>query len=88
MNDPLRPGKTDRVIAASFALGSTQTFATEVDAYHNYPQVVIALKNATDDMTPARRRAIRNSPRAAKLLDQIEKAHGSAVCEAIDLLLA
>ena len=46
VNDPLRPGKVDRVIAASFAFGSTQTFETEVDAYNNYPQVVIALKNA------------------------------------------
>ena len=46
VNDPLRPGKVDRIIAASFAFGSTQTFATEVDAYKNYPQVVIALKNA------------------------------------------
>ncbi len=46
VNDPLRPGKVDRVIAASFAFGSTQTFETEVDAYKNYPQVVIALKNA------------------------------------------
>ena len=45
VNDPLRPGKVDRVIAASFAFGSTQTFQTEVDAYKNYPQVVIALKN-------------------------------------------
>ncbi len=34
------------MIAASFAFGSTQTFQTEVDAYKNYPQVVIALKNA------------------------------------------
>ncbi len=40
------PGKVDRVIAASFAFGTTQTFQTEVDAYRNYPQVVIALKNA------------------------------------------
>ena len=46
VNDPLRPGKVNRVIAASFAFGSTQTFATEVDAFKNYPQVVIALKNA------------------------------------------
>jgi hypothetical protein len=46
VNDPLRPAKVDRVIAASFAFGSTQTFQTEVDAFHNYPQVVIALKNA------------------------------------------
>ena len=46
VNDPLRPGKVDRVIAASFGFGSTQTFQTEMDAYRNYPQVVIALKNA------------------------------------------
>ena len=46
VNDPLRPGRLDRVIAASFAFGTTQTFQTEVDAYKNYPQVVIALKNA------------------------------------------
>jgi len=45
VNDPLRPGKVDRVIAASFAFGTTQTFASEVDAYKNYPQIVIALKN-------------------------------------------
>ena len=46
VNDPIRPGKVDRVVAASFAFGSTQTFQTEVDAFHNYPQIVIALKNA------------------------------------------
>ena len=46
VNDPLRPGKVDRVVAASFAFGTTQTFATEVNAYQNYPQIVIALKNA------------------------------------------
>ena len=46
VNDPLRPGKVDRVIAASFAFGTTQTFQTEVDAFKNYPQIVIALKNA------------------------------------------
>ena len=34
------------MIAASFAFGTTQTFQTEVDAYKNYPQIVIALKNA------------------------------------------
>jgi hypothetical protein len=45
VNDPLRPGKVDRVVAASFAFGTTQTFASEVDAYKNFPQVVIALKN-------------------------------------------
>ncbi len=46
VNDPLRPGKVDRVIAASFAFGTTQTFQSEVGAYKNYPQIVIALKNA------------------------------------------
>ncbi len=45
VNDPLRPGKVDRIVAASFAFGTTQTFQTEVDAYKNFPQVVIALKN-------------------------------------------
>ncbi len=46
VSDPVRPGKVDRVIAATFAFGSTQTFASEAAAYQNYPQVVIALKNA------------------------------------------
>ncbi len=45
VNDPLRPGKVDRIIAASFAFGTGQTFQSEVDAYKNYPQIVIALKN-------------------------------------------
>ena len=45
VNDPLRPGKVDRIIAASFAFGTAQTFQSEVDAYKNYPQIVIALKN-------------------------------------------
>ena len=46
VNDPIRPGEVDRIVAASFAFGTTQTFQSEVDAYKNYPQVVIALKNA------------------------------------------
>ena len=46
VNDPVRPGKVDRIVAASFAFGTTQTFQSEVDAYQNYPQIVIALKNA------------------------------------------
>ena len=46
VNDPLRAGKVDRIIAASFAFGTTQTFQSEVDAYKNFPQIVIALKNA------------------------------------------
>ncbi len=34
------------MVAASFAFGTTQTFQSEVDAYKNYPQIVISLKNA------------------------------------------
>jgi hypothetical protein len=45
VNDPIRPGKVDRIVAASFAFGTTQTFQSEVDAYKNYPQIVVALKN-------------------------------------------
>jgi hypothetical protein len=48
---------------------------------------VIALKVAVDDLSPVQRRAVRNSPRTVGLLDRIEKAHGSTVCEAIELLL-
>ena len=46
VGDPIRPGKEDRVIAATFAFGSTQTFQSEAAAFQGYPQVVIALKNA------------------------------------------
>ena len=37
VNDPLRPGKVDRVIAASFAFGTGQTFQSEVDALQELP---------------------------------------------------
>ncbi len=43
--DPIRPGTTDRVVAATFAFGTNETFASEGDAFHRYPQVVIALKS-------------------------------------------
>jgi hypothetical protein len=45
VNDPVRPGQVDRVIAAVMGFGTTETFASEVDAYHRYPQIVISLKN-------------------------------------------
>ncbi len=45
VNDPVRPGKVDRVVAATLAFGTTQTFTSEYTAYKAYPQVVIALKN-------------------------------------------
>ncbi|APW59356.1 hypothetical protein [Paludisphaera borealis] len=45
VNDPVRPGVVNRVVASVFAFGTTQTFATEAQAYKNYPQIVIALKN-------------------------------------------
>jgi hypothetical protein len=43
--DPIRPGKVDRIIAASFAFGTTSTFESELAAYQAYPQIVVALKN-------------------------------------------
>ncbi len=45
VNDPIRPGQVDRVIAAVFAFGTPFTFQTEAEAYKQFPQVVIALKN-------------------------------------------
>ena len=45
VNDPVRPGKVDRVIAATLAFGTTQTFTSEYTAYKAYPQIVIALKD-------------------------------------------
>ncbi len=45
VNDPVRPGQVDRVIATTLAFGTTETFQSEVDAFKRYPQVVIALKN-------------------------------------------
>ena len=45
MNDPVRPGKVDRVIASTLAFGTTETFTSEYTAYKQYPQIVIALKD-------------------------------------------
>ncbi|HKM52940.1 MAG TPA: S8 family serine peptidase, partial [Isosphaeraceae bacterium] len=45
VDDPVRPGRQDRVIASTFAFGTQNTFQSEADAYKNYPQIVIALKN-------------------------------------------
>jgi len=51
--DPIRPLNQDRVIAASLAFGTTETFATEQTAYRQYPQVVIAFKNQLDKFLKA-----------------------------------
>lgn len=45
VNDPIRPGKVDRVIASVMGWGTTSTFDAEGSAYRKYPQLVIALKN-------------------------------------------
>ncbi len=45
VNDPIRPGQVDRVIAAVYAFGTPFTFQSEAQAYKQFPQVVIALKN-------------------------------------------
>jgi hypothetical protein len=53
--DPVRPGQFDRVTNVLLGFGTTETFASEEDAFKRYPQVVISLKN---DMTLLRRRGI------------------------------
>ena len=45
VGDPVRPGRQTRVIASTFAFGTQNTYQSEADAYRNYPQIVIALKN-------------------------------------------
>ncbi len=45
VNDPIRPGQVDRVIAAVYAFGTPYTFQTEAQAYKQFPQETIALKN-------------------------------------------
>ncbi len=45
VNDPIRPGQVDRIIAAVYAFGTPFTFQSEADAYRQFPQVVVALKN-------------------------------------------
>src|SRR5262249_56606923 len=45
VNDPVRPNKANRVITATFGFGSQTTFSSELTAYKQFPQLVIALKN-------------------------------------------
>ncbi len=45
VNDPVRAGRVDRVTTSVMGFGTPQTYANEVQAFHQYPQVVIALKN-------------------------------------------
>jgi hypothetical protein len=45
VNDPVRPNKTDRVIAAALGFGSTNTYNSETGAFKNFPQITISLKN-------------------------------------------
>ncbi|MBV8265976.1 MAG: hypothetical protein JO252_06495, partial [Planctomycetaceae bacterium] len=45
VDDPVRPNQVDRVVAATFGFGTTETFDSEGSAYRQYPQIVIAFKN-------------------------------------------
>jgi hypothetical protein len=45
VNDPIRPGKVDRVIESVIGFGTTTTYVTEGTAYQQIPQIVIAFKN-------------------------------------------
>ena len=45
VNDPVRPNKTDRVIAAAMGFGTLETFDSEGSAFRKHKQVVIAFKN-------------------------------------------
>ncbi|MFO0950895.1 MAG: hypothetical protein U0835_07010 [Isosphaeraceae bacterium] len=45
VNDPIRPGKVDRVIAAVLGFGTTETFNSEGVAFKRYPQIVASFKN-------------------------------------------
>jgi hypothetical protein len=45
VNDPVRPGQVDRVIAAVMGFGSTTTFSSEQTAYKQFPQVTVSLKD-------------------------------------------
>ncbi len=50
VQDPVRPQNNDRVITASLAFGTSQTFETEQTAFKQYPQVVISFKNELDKL--------------------------------------
>ncbi|WP_158633525.1 S8 family serine peptidase [Tautonia sociabilis] len=45
VNDPVRRGQINRVVAANFGLGTIETFDTEGTAFRQNKQLVIALKN-------------------------------------------
>ncbi|WP_152050747.1 S8 family serine peptidase [Tautonia marina] len=45
VNDPVRPGQVNRVVASNFGFGTTSTFDTEGTAFRQNKQLVIALKN-------------------------------------------
>ena len=45
VNDPIRPNKTDRVVAAAFGFGTTTTFPSEGAAFHQFPQIVLSFKS-------------------------------------------
>jgi hypothetical protein len=53
VNDPVRPNRVDRVIAAAIGFGSTETFTTEGVAFRRYSQLVIAFKNQLDKFLKA-----------------------------------
>lgn len=45
VNDPIRPNKQDRVIAAAIGFGTTNLYATEGQAFQEIPQIVGSFKN-------------------------------------------
>ena len=50
VNDPVRRGQLNRVVAANFGFGTTTTFDTEGTAFRENKQLVIALKNQMQRM--------------------------------------
>lgn len=45
VNDPIRPGQLNRVVASNFGFGTVNTFDTEGTAFRGNKQLVIAMKN-------------------------------------------
>lgn len=45
VNDPIRPGRLNRVVASNFGFGTVNTFDTEGTAFRGNKQLVIAMKN-------------------------------------------
>ena len=62
VNDPLRPGKVDRVIAASFAFGTTQTFQSEVGRLQELPADRDRAQERLPQVPQGRDRADRGRP--------------------------